>query len=121
MAIMPEAHGTVMVDPDETALVLENRHTGERLAIRRVKNGDEVWLELKGTLPPRQQGPPMHIHFAEDEEGRIASGTLSAVLNGRRLTAHSGESISIPRGAPHRWWNDGDELLVFEGRARPLV
>jgi mannose-6-phosphate isomerase-like protein (cupin superfamily) len=110
-----------MVDPDETALVLENRHTGERLAIRRVKNGDEVWLELKGTLPPRQQGPPMHIHFAEDEEGRIASGTLSAVLNGRRLTANSGESISIPRGAPHRWWNDGDELLVFEGRARPLV
>ena len=91
-----------MVDPDAPGLLLENRHTGERLTMRRVKNGDEVWLELKGSLPPRQQGPPMHIHFGEDEEGRVTSGTLSAVLNGRRLTAASGESISIPRGAPHR-------------------
>jgi quercetin dioxygenase-like cupin family protein len=118
---MQQAYGTVMVETDATGLVLENRHTGERLAIRRVKKGDEVWLELKGSLPPRQQGPPMHIHFAEDEEGRITSGTLSAILNGRRMTAKPGESVSIPRGAPHRWWNEGDELLVFEGRARPLV
>jgi hypothetical protein len=28
-------------------LIIENRHTGERLALRRVKRGDEVWLELK--------------------------------------------------------------------------
>ena len=30
-------------------MVLENRHTGERLALRRVERGDEVWLELKGS------------------------------------------------------------------------
>ena len=29
-------------------LIVENRHSGERLAMRRVKRGDEVWLELKG-------------------------------------------------------------------------
>jgi len=110
-----------VAESDLTCVVLENRHTGERLDIRRVKNGDEVWLELKGSLPPHQQGPPMHIHIAEDEEGWIRSGTLSAVMNGRRMTAKPGDSISIPRGAPHRWWNDGDELLVFEGRARPLI
>jgi hypothetical protein len=33
-------------------LIIENRHTGERLALRRVKRGDEVWLELKGFAPP---------------------------------------------------------------------
>ncbi len=32
-------------------LIIENRHSGERLAMRRVKRGDEVWLELKGSLP----------------------------------------------------------------------
>ena len=32
-------------------LIIENRHNGERLALRRVKRGDEVWLELKGSLP----------------------------------------------------------------------
>ena len=102
-------------------LIIENRHNGERLAMRRVKRGDEVWLELKGSLPPHRQGPPLHIHVAEDEEGVVRSGTLSAVLNGRRLTAGSGEQVSFPRGSAHRWWNDGNEPLVFEGYARPAV
>ena len=101
-------------------LIIENRHTGERLAMRRVKRGDEVWLELKGSLPPHRQGPPLHIHVAEDEEGFVKSGTLSAVLNGRRITAGSGERVSFPRGSTHRWWNDGNEPLVFEGYARPV-
>ena len=102
-------------------LIIENRHNGERLAMRRIKRGDEVWLELKGSLPPHQQGPPLHIHVAEDEEGVVRSGTLSAVLNGRRFTAGSGERVSLPRGSTHRWWNDGSEPLVFEGYARPAV
>jgi mannose-6-phosphate isomerase-like protein (cupin superfamily) len=103
------------------ALILENRHTGERLALRRVKRGDEVWLELKGSLPPHRQGPPLHIHLAENEEGRVVAGTVSAVLNGRQITAGTGEAVSFPRGSLHRWWNDGDELLVFEGYVRPVV
>jgi hypothetical protein len=53
---------------DET-INLENRHTGEILALRRVKRGDEIWLELKGSLPAHSQGPPMHVHYAENEEG----------------------------------------------------
>jgi hypothetical protein len=36
-------------------LIIENRHNGERLAMRRVKRGDEVWLELKGSVPPHRQ------------------------------------------------------------------
>jgi len=100
---------------------LENRHTGELLSIQRVKRGDEVWLELKGSLPPHRQGPPMHVHFAEHEEGHVKSGTLSAVIDGRRITAGAGESTSIPRGSAHRWWNDGDDLLEFEGYAGPVV
>ena len=103
------------------AINLENRHTGEQLAIRRVKLGDEVWLELQGTLPPHRDGPPMHIHFSEDEEGRVESGVLSYVINGRRMAAGAGEPVSIPHGAIHRWWNEGDEPLAFHGVVRPAV
>jgi mannose-6-phosphate isomerase-like protein (cupin superfamily) len=102
-------------------LVLENRHTGEQLAMRRVKRGDEVWLELKGSLPPHREGPPMHVHFVEDEEGHINSGTLSALLDGRAIVAGPGQSTRIARGLPHRWWNAGNEPLQFEGYAGPLV
>src|SRR5690348_13698517 len=53
------------------AIHLENRHTGERLALRRVERGDEIWLELKGSLPAHSQGPPMHVHYVENEEGHV--------------------------------------------------
>ncbi len=110
-----------MTNRDVPNLILKNIHSGELLALRRFKRGDEVWLELKGSLPPHKEGPPLHIHFVEDEEGFIKSGTLSTVIDGRRITAGPGESTLIPRGLPHRWWNEGDEPLEFEGYARPAV
>lgn len=104
-----------------SSLILENRHTSERLSLRRVRRGDEVWLELNGSLPPHREGPPMHIHFAEDEEALVQSGTLSAVVNGRQLTVGAGGSTLIPRGAVHRWWNAGNEPLALGGYARPVA
>lgn len=106
---------------DTPSLLLVNRHNGERLTLRRLARGGEVWLELKGSLPPHREGPPLHIHFAEDEEGRVTSGTVSAVCNGRRITAGPGESISFPRGSAHRFWNEGNEPLEVLGYARPVV
>ena len=93
-----------MTDP-AAPLVLHNRHTGETLALRRVRRDGQTWLELKGTLPPRQQGPPLHIHFAEVEEGQVMSGTLGAVADGRRFRVSAGETGRFSRGSAHRWWN----------------
>ena len=102
-------------------LRLENRHTGEVLEMRRYRDGGEVVLDLRGTLPPHRQGPPLHIHHAEDEMGVVKAGRLSAVADGRHLTAGPGEEVRLLRGVAHRWWNDGNELLVFEGITRPVV
>ena len=65
-------------EPIETPhgwLTLINRHTGERLQLRRVPLDGEMCLELKGTLPPNQDGPPLHIHFKESEGGTVMAGT----------------------------------------------
>ena len=69
--------------PPPAALRLENRHTGEVLEIRRLKRNGEVVFGLRGTLPAHREGPPLHIHHLEDEEGLIIGGTLSAVVGGR--------------------------------------
>jgi mannose-6-phosphate isomerase-like protein (cupin superfamily) len=103
------------------AIYLENRHTGERLALRRLKRDDEIWLELKGSLPPHSEGPPMHVHFAENEEGHVTAGSLSVVIDGRCMAVGPGGSTFIPRGAVHRWWNEGDHPLELHGYARPAV
>lgn len=110
-----------MVDLPEPRLLLENRHTGERLAIARVERDGVPWFALEGSLPPHREGPPMHVHFAEDEEGFIRAGVLSAIVQGRPVTAGPGESTFIPRGVAHRWWNAGDGPLVFTGFAGPAV
>lgn len=103
------------------ALRLHNRHTGEVLELRRLVRNGELVLELRGTLPPHSEGPPLHIHHLEDEEGTVTAGTLSAVLDGRRIQAGPGQSVTLPRGVPHRWWNAGNEPLAFEGCTRPLA
>src|SRR3982751_4897860 len=103
------------------ALVLENRHTGEVLAIRRFMQAGRPCLSLWGTLPPGQQGPPLHIHHQELEAGRVFAGTLAAVLDGQSLQVPAGGSAAFPIGSTHRWWNGADDLLVFEGTATPVV
>ena len=102
-------------------LVLENRHTGERLEISRVLDAGEECLRISGTLPPHRQGPPLHVHLHEDEEGPVRCGVLSVQLDDEVLRLPAGASARLPRGVPHRWWNDGDEELAFDGLARPVV
>lgn len=105
------------------AIVIENRHTGERLALERfVEPGaDVVCLRLRGALPAGRQGPPLHVHHAQDEEGVVLSGTLSAEVDGDVRRFRASEHVVLPLGTAHRWWNDGDGPLTFEGIARPAV
>jgi len=102
-------------------LRLENRHTGEVLVLRRSNRDGQPVFELSGTLPPHQNGPPLHIHYLEDEEGRVTSGRLSVEGGGRRIDAGPGQVVQLPHGVLHRWWNEGDQPLAFDGVTRPAV
>lgn len=102
-------------------LTLINRHTGERLQLRRVIRNGETCLEMKGTLPPNQDGPPRHIHFREHEEGTVVTGTLAAEVDGVEVRVERGGVARLPMGSKHRWWNGGAETVRFEGVARPVV
>ena len=103
------------------ALRLENRHTGEVLTMRRLSVDGRAVLHLRGSLPPHREGPPMHIHYLEDEVVEyVTAGRLAAEIGGRRVAAGPGETVQLPRGVPHRWWNGGDEPLEFEGHVHPV-
>ncbi len=105
-----------------TDLRLENRHTGEWLRLRRIRDAGQVVLEIEGGIPPHGLGPPLHIHVGQREEGAVLSGVLSGRVGGRTVTFVAGDtSVLFPAGVPHRWWNDGSEPLVFKGRAVPAA
>jgi mannose-6-phosphate isomerase-like protein (cupin superfamily) len=107
--------------PDAAYLRLENRHTGEVLLLCRRRLDGDVGLELRGSLPPHREGPPMHVHYVEEEQGRVTAGRLSVEVDGRRIEAGPGEIVRFPKGVPHRWWNAADQPVAFEGHSRPLA
>jgi quercetin dioxygenase-like cupin family protein len=103
-------------------LKLENRHTGEVLLIRRVRDAQgQIILALDGTLPPGTAGPPLHVHFHEDEKGIVKAGTLGAQVGLEKIVVPTGGTVILRKGVPHRWWNAGDDLLEFSGHAVPAV
>jgi mannose-6-phosphate isomerase-like protein (cupin superfamily) len=102
-------------------LTLTNRHTGERLQLRRVPVDGQMCLELRGTLPPHSDGPPLHMHAQENEEGTVVAGTLAAQVDGVEVRIEQGGPVRLPMGSAHRWWNGGTGTLQFDGFARPVV
>ena len=102
-------------------LRLENRHTGEILMMRRVRDAQgQIVLTLDGTLPPGTSGPPLHVHFCENEEGTVKAGKLGAQIGKDKFVVPAGGTVVLPAGRPHRWWNAGDDLLEFSGQVIPV-
>ena len=103
-------------------LRLENRHTGEILRMRRVRDSEgQIVLTIDGSLPPRMSGPPVHVHFHEREEGSVKAGTLGARVGNEKIVVQAGGAAVFPAGVVHNWWNAGGDLLEFSGRAVPAV
>ena len=101
-------------------LQLELRHTGEILRMRRVRDSEgQTILALDGSLPPRADGPPLHIHFHQREEGIVKAGTLGAQVGTERSIVPTGGAAVLPAGVVHKWWNAGDDLLELSGRTIP--
>ena len=103
-------------------LKLENRHTGETLRLRRVRDAEgQTVLTIDGSLPPRASGPPPHVHFHEREEGIVKAGTLGARIGNEKVILPAGGTALLPAGIVHSWWNAGDDRLELSGRVIPVV
>jgi uncharacterized RmlC-like cupin family protein len=66
-------------------------------------------------IPP-MQGPPEHIHAAEDEMYYVLSGHIRFKAAARMFDAPQGSFMFIPRGTPHCFQNTGETpatLLVM--------
>ena len=106
----------------ESFLRLENRHTGEILRMCRVRDASgQIVLTIDGSLPAGMSGPPIHVHFRQREEGRVNAGSLGAQVGNAKIVVPTGGTAVFPAGIVHSWWNAGEDLLEFSGRAIPAV
>lgn len=98
--------------------------TGERLLLLGIER-DEAgeYVAIEGYVEPGV-GPPMHVHFHQDEGIRVREGVLGWRIRGpdgveRTGTAGPGEEVVFRAGEMHRFWSAGEVPLRGEGWVRP--
>lgn len=67
-----------------------------------------AYFAMEAIVPPGG-GPPPHVHHHEDETFYVVEGECRLLLGDEWITAGVGDFVSVPRGAVHRFHNQGDE------------
>lgn len=63
---------------------------------------------FEALVPPKDPGPPPHLHRNEDEAFYVLRGEFSIFLGGEEFRAKPGDFISLPRGIRHSFRSDSD-------------
>jgi quercetin dioxygenase-like cupin family protein len=93
---------------------------GELLTFTGVTQGpDGERVGADGVARPGA-GPPMHVHYLQEEAARVVRGRLGyQVLGGEPQFAGPGDVVVWPAGTPHKWWNAGTDELQMTGWCSP--
>jgi mannose-6-phosphate isomerase-like protein (cupin superfamily) len=75
------------------------------------------WVNTRLVIDPHGDGPPEHLHEGFEEKFTVKQGTLSVLLNGKKVIAKAGESILIPKNTPHKPFNETNETVIVENTA----
>jgi mannose-6-phosphate isomerase-like protein (cupin superfamily) len=78
-------------------------------------------LRIDTINPPGGVPEPMHVHPHQLSGTDVTAGALVFEVAGQRRVVHAGESIEIPSGAPHRFWNEGSDDATAIGWFRPAL
>lgn len=89
---------------------IENKITGEKITwLETAQKSQGKILRFDFAVRPQGALPVRHLHPRQEETFAMKAGTLKVEVNGKTHHLRAGESLTIPRGAPHQWWNVGAE------------
>ena len=93
---------------------------GEQLTFNGVvRSPDGDMAEADGVARPGA-GPPMHVHYLQEEAARVVSGRLAYQILGQEPKfVGPGGLVVWPAGTPHKWWNAGETDLRMTGWCKP--
>jgi quercetin dioxygenase-like cupin family protein len=93
---------------------------GEKLIFRELINEPDGDVVLGENFVAPGSGPVMHTHFLQEESFTVLEGRMAYQVMGQPVQyATVGDSVTFKRGVPHRFWNDGQEVLHCLGRIKP--
>jgi mannose-6-phosphate isomerase-like protein (cupin superfamily) len=111
LVIFPE-HKPEVANYFKPGQVFYSKAEGFRQTVVRQENG-LVFCSLQ--VDPFAPGPPRHIHSDFDEFCEIHNGELSLWINGEVKKVLPGERILIPRGTPHKPFNETADTIRLKG------
>lgn len=83
---------------------ISNPRTGQRMKFVELSERE---LRIETVNPPTAEREPLHVHPKQESGCEVTAGSLTWEVAGERRVVGAGESITVPAGAPHRFWNDG--------------
>jgi quercetin dioxygenase-like cupin family protein len=99
-----------------------NPRTGQRMVF--LQTGKETnggLLRNESYVPPAGDAEPEHTHPFQQSGAEVISGSVRFRVGAEERSLKAGESITIPAGTSHFFWNDGDEEAHFVGWFRPAL
>jgi len=108
-----------VVQPGDT---IRNPVTGERivfLATSRQTRGEAVVIETQ--VEPGGCVAAAHVHPSQEERFSVLAGRVGFKVGRERIVAVAGDTVIVPPGAPHRFWNAGDGVARFVCEIRPAL
>ena len=102
--------------------VIQNPVTGESLHFLETSqetNGEYVLVEVR--VQPNGFVAAAHVHPYQTERFEIESGTVAFKLDGKEIVAGPGETVVVPAGSSHKFWNAGETEARFVTEVRPAL
>ena len=103
-----------------TGDTLYNPVTKERMRFLKTAaetDGEYALIELRAE--PGAVVAAAHVHPSQTETFEILAGRFAAKVGGETIEAGPGDVVVVGAGKPHKWWNAGEDELVFRTEIRP--
>lgn len=101
---------------------ITNPRSGQRMVfLETAADTGGALLRIDTFNPPSETREPEHVHPRQESGLKLVSGSLRLKMAGEERSPAAGESITIPAGTPHHFWNDGEEAAHSVQWFRPAL
>ena len=104
--------------PVENASTIVNSRTGQRMHF--LETSPDL-LRIECWSPPTGTREPEHTHPRQESHFELLSGELVVELYGSARTVGAPDTLTIPAGVRHRFWNGGQVEAHYIQEFRPAL